>query len=114
MGLFDYVRLNHPLFGEDRGHCGQTKEFPNPYMETYEITEAGRLIHEDVKYEDHSDPNAESGSLESIRGLMTPVKTGTNTDQEWHGWLWVLGKGDYHWKCKFTDGQLVSAEKVDA
>ena len=114
MGLFDYVKLNHPMFGDDRGHEGQTKEFSDPFMEHYEINEAGRLLHPEVEYEDRSDSNAKPGSFESLAGCMTPVPTGEITDMNWHGYIWVWGKGDYEWKCKFTDGQLVSAEKVES
>lgn len=107
MGLFDDVKLNHDMFGEDKGTSGQTKDFPDPYLEKYEITEAGRLVKPDFKYEDKSDPNAPKGSIASIRGMLTPVYSGTFTDMYWHGYLDV---GD--WRCKFTDGQLVSAEKI--
>lgn len=110
--MFDYVKLNHPMFGEDRGHEGQTKEFDLPYMESYEINEAGRLLKTEVRYEDQSDPTKEG--LERFVGLTTPVPTGEITDMNWHGWFWVWGSGDFRWRCKFTDGQLVSVEKVEA
>lgn len=111
MGMFDYVELDNPMFGEDRGHKGQTKEFDNPYMENYEINEAGRLLYTEVKYEDRSDSKAEG--ILALAGGATPVPTGEITDMNWHGYLWGWGKGDYKWKCKFTDGNLISAEKVD-
>lgn len=112
MGLFDEIKLDHPMFGEDRGHIGQSKDFDDPFMEDYEITPEGRLLHIDVTYEDRSDPNAKPGSWESLSGSMTPVPTGTKTDQNWHGYIWVWGNGDYEWRCKFTDGVLVEAVKV--
>lgn len=32
-------------------------------------------------------------------------------DLEYHGYLQVYGSGNREWRCKFTDGQLVGAEK---
>lgn len=112
MGLFDYVKLNHPMFGDDCGHEGKTKEFLDPYMEHYEINETGRLLYEETRIEDHGDKSAPEGSIARLSGCMTQVPTGEHADMNWHGYLWVWGKGDYMWKCKFTDGQLVAAEKA--
>ena len=114
MGMYDHVRLNNVIFGDDQGHIGQTKDLQEwPTMDDYEINPEGRLIHIEVNYEDQSDPNAKPGSLESFLGCMTPVPTGEITDLNFHGFVWVWGKGAAHqWCCKFTDGNLVSIEKI--
>lgn len=112
MGLYDYVKLNHSLFGEDRGHVGQCKCI-DPLMEDYEINESGRLLHIIARHEDQSDPKAKD-AIGRLEGSMTPVPTGEVEDMNWHGYIWVWGNGDYKWRCKFTDGVLVGAEKVAA
>lgn len=76
MGMFDNVRCKLPLpwpESVDFGSEWQTKSPDVPYGEDWEIREDGTLWHEDVDYEDRSDPNAEPGSWESLRGIMTPV-----------------------------------------
>lgn len=113
MGMYDEVKLNHPMFGEDMGHIGQSKDTPNQFLDDYEITPAGRLVLcEDYVLEDHSDPTREG--LAALVGCMDRVPTGKGPiDTDYHGYLWVWGKGNYRWQCKFTDGYLVSAEKVE-
>lgn len=97
MGMFDFVKLDHPMFGEDRGHRGQTKDFDCPSLETYGIDKDGRL-------------HSPSERFDLDEGAPIPA---TPEPMDYHGYLWVWGKGDYKWKCKFTDGLLVAAEKVD-
>lgn len=104
MGLFDYIKLEHDLFGEDKGNTEQTKDFECPYMEEYVITEGGRLCFVDYAVEDRSDQTAERGSIRSLAGCMTHVPTGAMTDLNYHGYL-----NAGQWRCKFTDGNLVEA-----
>lgn len=104
MGVFDYVRANNAKFGDLKGEQFQTKDFDDPWMEQYTINEEGRLIHDVVRYEDRSDPNAPKGSFAALRGCMHPVKIGEE-DMNWHGYLEI---GDL--QCKFTDGTLVDIE----
>ena len=116
MGLFDTIRFNHPLFGQDRGTEGQTKDLENG-LDYYEITPEGRLVRDDYTIEDRSDPS--KPGIEGLIGCMTRIPSG-KTDINYHGYLSAIALGlngtadqpyAYDWKCKFTDGNLVSAEK---
>lgn len=50
MGLFDYVHVLWPMPAGYQDRAYQTKDFPKPFMESYQITQDGRLLHEDVEY----------------------------------------------------------------
>ncbi len=106
MGLFDYVRCDHEMFGAARGSVHQTKDMDWPFMEKYEITPEGRLLYEITRTEDQSDKNAPEGSIESLRGCMAAIPTGEKVDMNYHGYLHLSCFG----RCKFTDGQLVAFE----
>lgn len=108
MGMFDEVRCNHEMFGADRGTVLQTKDTDWPAMEMYEITPEGRFVYLEYNTEDRGDKSAPRGSLDRVAGCMTPVYTGTATDQNFHGYL-HLGSGRV--RAKFTDGQLVAVER---
>lgn len=123
MGMFDTVICECPLpDSPPEGIWWQTKDFDCPGMEDYKITTEGRLLHELVRYEDHSDPNAEG--LARLRGMMTPIREGWE-DLSFHGVLNFYGYDHrqdgaapydpalwYEYNAKFTDGQLVSIERV--
>lgn len=85
MGLFDDVRCDVPLPDGFEGRSFQTKDFEDPYMDKYVITNAGRLVRLDG---------------DQI------------TDLSFHGHLhfysWSKETGWHAYNAKFTDGQLVS------
>lgn len=120
MGLFDTVIPEFQLPDADAVNVDwwQTKDFDDPYMENYKITSDGRLLHEEVHYEDHSDKNAPPGSFESILGCMTPVHERW-VDLNFHGILNFYGTAKpsgewFEYNAKFTDGTLVSIERLHA
>lgn len=80
MGLFDYVECRYPLPeapSEIQNAEFQTKSFDCPYLEHYIIEADGRLLYygtEPTPKNELPYPNAEPGSLESIRGILRKVK----------------------------------------
>jgi hypothetical protein len=117
MGLFDYVVVECPVEGvaNPLAHEWQTKTFDWPYMETYKITEGGRLLTEVYHTEDRSDPTAEPGSLRSFAGCMTRVRDDWR-DTDFHGDLNFYSTVDGEWVeliARFTDGQLQRITRVE-
>ena len=122
MGMFDYVRCEAPLPDGKPDTEFQTKDFPEPYMETYTITSAGRLVHRAMRYEFVPEEERpywgkpewlrEDGtpSLFQMAGMMRGIPTG-DVDMNWHGWLNFYGD-DREFNAKFTDGQLVAINLV--
>lgn len=122
MGMFDYVRCEKPLPGLTEKIKLQTKDMPDPSLETYTITSEGRLIYHSVKYEEvpleerfFYKPGMDPTSLEALAGSIRVVPDG-DVDTNWHGHLNFYGRdstGNYHeFNAKFTDGQLVSIERI--
>lgn len=98
MGMFDYVKCEVPLPDGYDGANLQTKDFEDPYLETYIIRSDGRLIHRRPKYD--VDPTG------VIHGEV---------DKNFHGILNFYAYEKDVWReynAKFTDGQLVGIEKV--
>lgn len=106
MGVFDYVNCEYPLPGckDPSAIRFQTKDTDAMFLETYKLTKEGRLLHRDVRYEDQSDPNAETGS-------MTPVPIGW-MDTNFHGDLIFYG-GKYEYTALFKDGQLIDVRRIE-
>ena len=116
MGMFDNVRVDHPIAGirDPSSIEWQTKDFLDPMMDVYKITRDGRLLEELVHTEDRSDPNAEPGTLASLLGCMTRVHDGWR-DMDFHGVLHFHGLLDdelVEVTAKFTDGNLVRIGRV--
>jgi hypothetical protein len=139
MGTFDIVILGFSL--PDAGAADvtqwQTIDFLDPHLRKYKITANGRLFRERERYEDRSDPQFPIGICERLAGSMTPIHEGWE-DVHFHGILnfygdkhsgetrsisfapETLGKDILHpepaewfeYNAKFTDGQLVSIERV--
>ena len=110
MGMFDYVRVEHPIDGVSNPAIveWQTKDFDAPWMDTYRITADGRLFEELTHVEDRSDKTAALGTFASIIGCMTPVHDGWR-DMNYHGDLEFCGHIGNEWPCfiaRFTNGQL--------
>ena len=139
MGMFDRVIVEFPL--PDAGASvvkeWQTKDFPDPDLENYRITADGRLLHERIHFEDRSDSQCSVGAFSLLAGSMTPIHEGWD-DLCFHGILNFYGdkySGElrmistaretfgqdllhpepaelFEYNAKFTDGQLVSIERV--
>jgi hypothetical protein len=97
--MFDYVKCDVPLpDGANDGGVFTTKDFQDPYMETYTISKEGRLIHHKPRYT--CDP---------------PDQPVGDIDMNFHGYLrfhrWDNAANVMHfYRAKFTDGQLVDIE----
>jgi hypothetical protein len=137
--MFDIVIVEVPLpdAGAAQVREWHTKDFLDPFMENYKITPDGRLLHELMHLEDRSDPQYPIGSIERLAGSATRIHDGWR-DVQFHGILHfhgdkysgetrlisfapeTLGQDLLHpepaewfeYNAKFTDGQLVSIERV--
>ena len=103
MGMFDYIKCDAPLPDGSvtpPDHF-QTKDFDDPYMDLYEITASGRLVHHEYELEWIKDEAAPLGIWQKRhdRGLR---------DLNHHGMLNFYGGMPFReYNAKFTDGQLV-------
>lgn len=132
MGMFDYIRCEVPLpDGFDHDGDLQTKDFDCEMVE-HVITKGGRLLldkghYEDVPIAERKYPNAEPGTLESMCGIIRRVPR--MEDANFHGEIyfnagkshkldskgWCDGKDleVRYYKAKFTDGNLISIERIE-
>jgi hypothetical protein len=106
MGMYDTVEIvedieNGPLVGEY-----QTKSLENA-LYTYYIKD-NRLILKMYKYE----IVPEDERKHPIFGILRSVYIG-DEDAKYHGWITIYGV-DETWKLKFTDGELMETEFVEA
>jgi hypothetical protein len=103
MGLFDYVRCEVPLPDGFAGEL-QTKDFDDPYMETYTIRADGRLIHDKPRY-DIDPPGTHHGLIDTnFHGVLNfygSEGTAGGEDWKWH-----------EYNAKFTDGDLVEIVQI--
>lgn len=121
MGMFDVVAVECPVEGiENPAACEwQTKSFDDPFLHNYRITADGRLLSERVRYEDRSDPNAPSDSIEHWAGMCTPVHEGWD-EVPYHGDVWMIG--DFPGAAnrfveivaRFTEGRLTKIDVWNA
>lgn len=95
MGMFDHVRCKYPLPDpEAQGLDFQTKSTLAPYLDNYEITTDGRLLHEayDSRWEDDSSAPL-SGCLHRENLRWEPVEfrgqleIHTSHDGRWYSYL---------------------------
>jgi len=106
MGMYDTVEVledieNGPLVGEY-----QTKSLDNA-LYTYYLKDR-RLIHRVYKYE----TVPEDERTHPVFGILRSVYVG-DEDANYHGWITIYGV-DEVWKLKFTDGELMNTEFVEA
>jgi hypothetical protein len=139
--MFDCIVVEYPLpdSGASVVREWQTKTFPDPWLENYKISSDGRLLRQRFRIEDRSNPKYEIGSFERLEGSMTRIHEGWD-DTNFHGILNFYGdanSGEIHeisfrpdtfgqdllhptpvewfeYNAKFTDGQLVSIERVQS
>jgi hypothetical protein len=124
MGMFDYLLCEYalPIGVPDwltNDIVFQTKDTESQYMETYVITEQGRLIHQAVKYETvpeeerpyYGKPEWETATWMQICGMIRKIPIG-NVDTNFHGDLHFHGmseKEPYDFcglVARFTNGWL--------
>jgi len=126
MGMFDYVKCDYPLPDpEAQGMSFQSKCF-DCEMHEYTITKEGRLIHHDFETEmtpedelPEENKNAEEGSIFKLWGIMrTKPGSERDVDMNYHGWFnfyeYTSDHKWYEYNAKFTDGKIVSVERVSA
>ena len=97
MGLFDDVECRMPLPDGCKHKHFQTKDFPDPYMDKYIITEEGRLVE---------------------RPWIKGKRTEATVDLDFHGMLNFYHydtdtKEVFRYQAKFTDGQLVEIKIIE-
>ena len=115
MGMFDYLRCKMPLPEPcpPSDTLFQTKDTDEQYMETYTITEDGRLIHHAVDYETvpkAERPHPEEDGLLGLRGSIRRIPRGEveiplHGDLEFHHY-----SDDKEWWsyiARFTEGRCV-------
>jgi len=113
MGMFDYVT--------HEGRRYQTKDTPDQYLSEYRIVN-GRLIGDEWHMEtvpkaERPYPDAPEGDIRSFIGSMCRVIDKADIDLNWHGYLDLVPdcgdqEGFVDYRAKFTDGNLVSFERV--
>lgn len=106
MGMFDEVHCKFPLPEYDGDGNFQTKDF-DCLMDSYTITEDGRLVLEQAHYEhvpleDRPYPNG-PGFLEML-GCLRRVVDGM-VDTDFHGDMEFYDSKNY-FRARFTEGKL--------
>lgn len=124
MGMFDYIKCEYPVPDtEVQHHSFQTKDFNN-LMDTYTISNEGRLIYHKTKTVEvpkeerpyWGKPEWDEDGLFSLIGSQRNIPV-ADIDMDFHGILNfytyigdVNSDSDYVWyeyNAKFTEGQLV-------
>lgn len=93
--MFDYIVCKYPLPAEAAGLEGvelQTKSTPAQFMDTYIISEEGKLYHIEYDIEDRSDPNAEG--IKRMQGMMARINERQVLMTEYHGDIEFYGTND--------------------
>lgn len=113
MGMFDYVT--------HEGRRYQTNDTPDQYLSEYRIVN-GRLLGDEWHFEavpkgERPYPDAPDDSIEALFGSMRRVIDKADVDLNWHGYLdmvpdWELNEEWVDYRAKFTDGNLVSFERL--
>lgn len=97
MGAFDEIAYNGKVY--------QTKSFPCPWQERYEVR-GDQLWHEEYDTEDRSNPNAKG--IARIFGMCTPIN---------QRWVKLSFTGTvYSWgeiALTFEEGKLVKVQQWD-
>jgi hypothetical protein len=132
MGMFDDIRCKYPLPIE--GACElpyQTKDTDAQFLDQYEITEKGELIHQTYTVEDRSkrglwekenpgkEVPPELTGFDAFIGCMARNSTGWKTENDFFGKIVFyerIVKGDVNdedsgwleWSAKIADGKLIS------
>ncbi len=114
MGLYDNIICKYPLPGNPVVREWQTKDTPAQYLETYVITEDGRLMHEEYDTVDRSDPNA-TGAWRFI-GCMARENQRLVPVPDFRGCIEFYGGNDsgqeWEFSVLFDEGKLLSMKQL--
>lgn len=121
MSMFDSIYVKTTLEGKNYSHLEfQTKDFEN-IMDTYIITEDGKLLREQWHYEDVPEEQRPyfgkpewDKAFGRIAGCMKKISEGW-VDTNFHGWLNFYTSTPEGWlefDVKFTDGYLSEVSKA--
>ena len=110
MGMFDYIHCSAPLPGTPpafvkAGHLFQTKDTPEQYLVTYEITAAGRLFWDGVDQDYHGDIGFYAGNCvgHGPNGNGDTIAfTKDGEDAEW-----------VEYRARFSAGQLAEIVETE-
>ncbi len=108
MGMFDYVT--------HEGRRYQTKDTPDQYLSEYRIVN-GRLLGDEwhsatVPKAERPYPDAPDDSIDAWIGSMRRVIDKADVDLNWHGYLDMVDEELADYRAKFSDGNLVSFERL--
>lgn len=123
MGIYDKVEFDEGLNIELPGFDGdlsevewQTKTLQgHPLLETYRVSEDGRLLKEDVKHEEVSEEEADTPEVLSDFPQKRRVHLGWS-DIEYHGefeFHAIVDEEYLSFEAKFTDGELVEITRSE-
>lgn len=106
MGMFDYVL--------HEGRRYQTKDFEDPFLETYRI-ENGRLLFDEGRYEEvpeNERPHPDAPGFENLIGSIRYVIERPGVDQDFHGDLHLVEEEppSRRFVARFRAGNLVAFE----
>jgi hypothetical protein len=118
MGMFDYLRCKYPLPVAGANALEfQTKDTDSQYLDWYEISEDGWLLHEDYDIEDKSDKSAPEGSLSRLQGCMSQVNKRWEKCENFTGevaFYTSVGKNGWvEFSAYFVKGQLKHLETIE-
>ena len=122
MGVYDRIEFDEDLDTELPGFEGdpseivwQTKSLQEPLLETYRVSEDGRLLKEEVEYEE-----VEGEEREAPGDLPNLPKRGKVhldwSDVEYHGifeFHRIVDDEYRSFEAKFTDGKLVEITRSE-
>lgn len=128
MGVFDYLRCQHPLpDGFDPSKVEwQTKDTDDQYLSLYTITADGRLVSDDWHMEDvpkAERPYPNDDGLLGLCGSMRRIVDKADVPRDFHGDIHFYGNdGDwnspdgYWWReyrARFSEGKLLQIDLVE-
>jgi hypothetical protein len=110
MGMFDYIRCKYPLPVAGANDTEfQTKDTPAQYLDHYEISETGELLHETYDTVDRSDPNATG--LNRIFGIMSRENKKWEPVESFTGEIRFYSD-DFEFSAYFEHGKLVRLNQI--
>ena len=117
MGMYDYIRCEHPLPDGSLplGRVFQTKDTDAQFLDDYTIRADGTLVHHTTRIEDTPKdklpyPDAPKGSLLSYCGIITRVPTGDEV-VPFHGCLRFYDETSKY-EALYDRGRLIRIDAV--
>ncbi len=110
MGLFDYIHIQYPLPDKQYQDCEfQTKSLYCSF-DGYTITKDGRLVWNKHKMIMLPESAWKTDALGVVQDWdWVPDR---DIDMEFHGYVFVAGLATPEYRIKFTNGWVVSIDKV--